>query len=197
MPKRLADLLARDETVPPESQSRVVSEQSSADNTKFYKDKLKELKKTTPYYASGPIKIGDRGNSSASQGKAGTTSPANQDKADTTSPANQGKVGNTCPDLQNGLENVSDKTKVSESNSTDVNNNSQVKESLASNTKVFKSNSVESTSSQKSKFTVADGKQEYSGKVMHILSGGTAIGKLRLYAILFYVLFKGVVRAIS
>ena len=208
MPKRLADLLARDETVPPESQSRVVSEQSSADNTKFYKDKLKELKKTTPYYASGPIKIGDRGNSSANQGKAdttspanqgkaGTTSPANQGKAGTTSPANQGKVGNTCPDLQNGLENVSDKTKVSESNNTDVNNNSQVKESLASHTKVFKSNSVESTSSQKSKFTVADGKQEYSGKVIHIPSGETAIGKLRLYAILFYVLFKGVVRAIS
>ncbi|CAB3987732.1 formin-2-like isoform X1 [Paramuricea clavata] len=165
MPRSLADLLARDETLPPESQSRVVSEQSSADNTNFYKDKLKELKKTTPYYASGPIKIGDRGNGSANQGKAGTTSPAYQ-----------GKVSNTGPDLQNGLDTVSDKTKVSESNSTDVNNNSEVKENLASNTKVFKSNSVESTSSQKSEFTVADGKQEYSGKVMRIPSGGTAIG---------------------
>ena len=161
MPKILADLLARDGS---EGQSRAILEQGSTDNQNFYKDKLKELKKTTPIYTGAPIKFNDRGKSSANQGKATTASPANQEKACTVS-----------SDLQNGPDTV--KTEMTVSKRTDY-NDVQAKEispGLASNTKVFNSNSAESSSSNTSRFAAADEKQERlsSGKVMHIPSGST------------------------
>lgn len=165
MPKILADLLARDGS---EAQSRNIPEQASADNKNFYKDKLKELKKTTPIYTSAPIKLNDRGKSSANQGKASTASPANREKACTVS-----------SNLQNGPDTV--KTEMTVSKRTDS-NDVQAKElspGLAFNTKVFNSNSGESSSSKTSKLAAADGKQErlYSGKVMHIPSG-SATGRV-------------------
>ena len=162
MPKILADLLARDGS---EGQSRAILEQGSTDNQNFYKDKLKELKKTTPIYTGAPIKLNDRGKSSANQGKATTTaSPANQEKACTVS-----------SDLQNGPDTVKTEMTVSKRTDYDDVQAKEIPPGLASNTKVFNSNSAESSSSSTSRFAAADGKQERlsSGKVMHIPSGST------------------------
>lgn len=92
MPKTLADLLARDDKSSPEHQEQVASEKAPVDNTNFYKDKLKGLKKVTPYYASGPIKLRDR-SGSANQ-EASHTGSANHEKVPLT-PTNSVNQENT------------------------------------------------------------------------------------------------------
>ena len=149
MPKiLLADLLAKDDTSSQDAPGRAAdTEQNPADSTNLYKDKLKGLKKTTTYYASEPITLGDRGNSSGKQEKADAKSCS----------------------LQNGLDTSLDKT--SDAKSTDVNNNSENKDiSHTSKTEVLKSNSTESNSSQKSKLSEAESKRESLEKIMHIPS---------------------------
>ena len=161
MPKILADLLARDGS---EARSRAVSEQGSDDNKNFYKDKLKELKKTTPIYSSAPIKLDDRGKTSTNEGKAGTASSVNQGKASTVS-----------PDLQNGPDTVETETTFSKRTSFNESPPKEISPSLLSNANVLNSNSVESSSQKTSKFAIADGKQDTlsSGIVMHSPSGLT------------------------
>ena len=151
----LADLLAKDDTSSQDTQGRAAdTEQSPADSANLYKDKLKGLKKTTTYYASEPITLGDRGNSSGKQGKADTKSCS----------------------LPNGLGAGSDSS-TSEANSTDVNNNLENKDiSHTSRTEMPKSDSIETNSSQKSKFSGAESKWESSGKIMDIPSVGPAVG---------------------
>ena len=161
MPKILADLLARDGS---EARTRAVSEQGSDDNKNFYKDKLKELKKTTPIYSSAPIKLNDRGKTSTNQGKAGTASSVNQGKASTVS-----------LDLQNGPDTVETETTFSKRTGFNESPAKEISPSLPSNVNVLNSNSVESSSQKTSKFAIADGKQEKlsSGIVMHSPSGLT------------------------
>ena len=154
MPKiLLADLLAKDDTLSQDAPGRAAdTEQNPADSTNLYKDKLKGLKKTTTYYASEPITLGDRGNSSGKQGKADAKSCS----------------------LQNGLDTSLDKT--SDAKSTDVNNISENKDiSHTSKTEVLKSNSTESNSSQKSKLSEAESKRESLEKIMHIPSAAGMI----------------------
>lgn len=161
MPKILADLLARDGS---EARSRAVSEQGSDDNKNFYKDKLKELKKTTPIYSSAPIKLNDRGKTSTNQGKASAASSVNQGRASTVS-----------PDLQNGPDTVETETIFSKRTGFNESPPKEISPSFPSNASVLNSNSVESSSQKTSKFAMADGKQETlsSGIVMHSPSGLT------------------------
>ena len=75
MPKRLAELLAKDGTSSPaEPQAQGVLEQNYEESgANFYKDKLKELKKTTSnYYSSGAIKLGERASNTADSEQSST-----------------------------------------------------------------------------------------------------------------------------
>ncbi|XP_028392314.1 LOW QUALITY PROTEIN: serine/threonine-protein kinase CST20-like [Dendronephthya gigantea] len=95
MPKTLADLLARDGKSSPDPQEQVATEKVPIDNANLYKDKLKGLKKVTPYYASGPIKLTRDRSSSANQEKATHTGSANRETANRTNSGNHEKASPT------------------------------------------------------------------------------------------------------